>query len=230
MSRVVVCSIALTVLVGGNVFAAADEPVTTAANETEGKKADGAETSVPLAETSRLSEDLIYSVNRSPQRTFDTSRSVEVITSEEIQRRAGRGLADILADTAGIYVRRFLVSGGSAVVRGLAGNQVLILVDGVKLTNGTWGSTSADYLNLVNVSQIERVEIVRGVVSVLGTESLGGTINIITKKGSPNGDAVTGTVGFRYATADESASVPLTLMGQAGKFRYSAGADHARSE
>lgn len=176
-----------------------------------------------LAETSRLSQDLIYSVNRSPERTFDTARSVEVITAEEIQRRAGRGLADILAETAGVHVRRALVSGGAAVVRGLAGNQVLILVDGVKLTNGTWGSVSADYLNLVDVSQIERVEIVRGVVSVLGTESLGGTINIITKKGPPAADVVTGTVGVRYATADESTSLPLTLMGQSGKFRYSAG-------
>jgi outer membrane receptor protein involved in Fe transport len=209
MSKVAVTSIVIALCIGST--AAADN------------QAASAEPTTSLAETSRLSEDLIYSVNRSPERTFDTSRSVEVISAEHIQRHAGRGLADILADTAGIFVRRPLVSGGAAVVRGLAGNQVLILVDGVKLTNGTWGSLSADYLNLVDVSQIERVEIVRGVVSVLGTESLGGTINIITKKGPPNGSGITGSVGARYGTADESMSVPLTLMGQAGRFRYSAG-------
>jgi hemoglobin/transferrin/lactoferrin receptor protein len=180
-------------------------------------------TADPLAETDRLSEDLIYSVTRSPERTFDTARSVLVITAEDIRRRAGRGLADILADSAGIYVRRGLVSGGAAVVRGLAGNQVLILIDGMKLTNGTWGDEMGDYLNLVDISQIERVEIVRGVVSVLGTESLGGTINIIMKKGSPGGEKVTGLVGFRFSTADRSTSVPVAVMGQVGKLRYSAG-------
>src|SRR6185295_20041667 len=39
-----------------------------------------------LAETARLSENLIYSVNRTPERPFDTARSVEVITSDEIAR------------------------------------------------------------------------------------------------------------------------------------------------
>ncbi|HEX7153983.1 MAG TPA: TonB-dependent receptor [Thermoanaerobaculia bacterium] len=176
-----------------------------------------------LQETSRLSQDLIYSVNRSPERPFDTARAVDVITAEEIANRPGRGLADILEETTGVYIRRWGASGGAAVVRGLSANQVLILIDGVKLTNGTWGSETSEYLNLVDVSQIDRVEVVRGVVSVLGTESLGGIINIITKKGPPGGETVTGTVGLHYSSGDRGFAVPLTIAGQAGKLRYSAG-------
>jgi hemoglobin/transferrin/lactoferrin receptor protein len=176
-----------------------------------------------LGETSRLSQDLIYSVNRTPERPFDTARAVDVITAEEIANRPGRGLADILEETAGVYIRRWNSSGGAAVVRGLSANQVLVLIDGVKLTNGTWGSETAEYLNLVDLSQIDRVEVVRGVVSVLGTESLGGIINIITKKGPAGNEKVTGSVGLRYSTGDRAFSVPLTLAGQTGKLRYSAG-------
>lgn len=222
MSRIILLFVAIALLIAPGLMAAAEEPVPAIVQPKPESIVHG-ENVDPLAETDRLSEDLIYSVNRSPERTFDTARSVLVITAEQIRRRTGRGLADVLAESAGIYVRRGLVSGGTAVVRGMANNQVLILVDGVKLTNGTWGDEMGDYLNLVDVSQIERVEIVRGVVSVLGTESLGGTINIIMKKGSPGGEAVTGLVGIRFSTADGSISVPLALMGQIGKFRYSAG-------
>ncbi|HEX9982236.1 MAG TPA: TonB-dependent receptor [Thermoanaerobaculia bacterium] len=176
-----------------------------------------------LGETSRLSQDLIYSVNRTPERPFDTARAVDVITAEEIANHPGRGLADILEEAAGVYIRRWNSAGGAAVVRGLSANQVLILVDGVKLTNGTWGSETTEYLNLVDIAQIDRVEVVRGVVSVLGTESLGGIINIITKKGPSGDEKVTGTVGIRYSTGDRAFAVPVTIAGHFGKLRYSAG-------
>ena len=53
---------------------------------------------------------------------------------------------------------------------GSLNRQVMILVDGVKINNATWraASRSKEQLNLIDTSSIERIEIVRGVVSVLG--------------------------------------------------------------
>ncbi|HEX7677114.1 MAG TPA: TonB-dependent receptor plug domain-containing protein, partial [Thermoanaerobaculia bacterium] len=134
--------------------------------------------------TDRMGEDLIYSVNRVPERAFDTARSVEVVTSEELWRKNGLTLADVLADLPGVSVQQSTYYGGVPSIRGLNGKQVQILIDGVRLNNATWGGFETNVLNMIDVSMIERIEIVRGVVSVFGSESLGGVINIITRKSS----------------------------------------------
>src|SRR3954452_16940227 len=149
-----------------------------------------------------LSEGLIYSVDRVPERAFDTARAVEVITVREVWRKSGMSLAEVLQHEAGVSVINYDAPGGVPIVRGLHGKQVLVLIDGVKVNDTMWRSASKDYLGIVDLSQIERIEIVRGVVSVLGTESLGGVINIITRKGPPGTETFGGTIGTRYATSE----------------------------
>ena len=172
------------------------------------------------ADTSKLSEDLIYSVNRTPEHTFDTARAVEVITIDDLWRKSGLTLADVLVDEAGFIKYRTNQYSSAGLLRGLIGKQVLILIDGVKVNNALYGDTPN--MDLIDLSQVERIEIVRGVVSVLGTESLGGVINIITRKG-PQGDKVFGgTLTTRYSSAANVFSTPVQVYGQAGKVRYAA--------
>jgi outer membrane receptor protein involved in Fe transport len=171
-----------------------------------------------------LQESLIYSVDRVPERLFDTSRAVEVITQEQIQQSNPRSLADLLEEQAGLSVSAS-PAGGLTIIRGLSGKQVMLLVDGVKVNNATWGALTREYINIVALDQIDRVEIVRGVVSVLGTESLGGVVNVITKKGSPNGQSFGGTIGARYASSDQSLSTPLEIFSSSQHLRFDAGID-----
>ncbi len=66
-------------------------------------------------------------------------------------------------------------------MRGLVGNRVLILVDGVRLNNGIYRLDPKQYLNTIDIHQIERIEVVRDPGSVLyGSDAPGGVINIIT--------------------------------------------------
>jgi outer membrane receptor protein involved in Fe transport len=180
------------------------------------------------ADTSKLSEDLIYSVNRTPEHTFDTARAVEVITIDDLWRKSGLTLADVLVDEAGFIKYRTNQYSSAGLLRGLIGKQVLILIDGVKVNNALYGDTPN--MDLIDLSQVERIEIVRGVVSVLGTESLGGAINIITRKG-PQGDQVFGgTLTTRYSSAANVFSTPVQLYGQAGKFRYAASMNYLKAD
>jgi len=85
-------------------------------------------------------------------------------------------------------------------IRGLDSNRVLILVDGERLNNSrTSTGQSGVEIGLVDNSQIESVEVVRGSGSVLyGTDALAGTINIITRDTPLRRDS-----GFRFgATLD----------------------------
>ena len=148
---------------------------------------------------SKLSNELIYSVNRTPERPFETARAVEVITAEDIWRSNAMSLSDILLEAPGFLKYRTTQASVTGVVRGLVGRQVLILIDGVKVNDTLSGDVPN--FDLIDVSQVERIEIVRGVVSVLGTESLGGVINIITKRAPGDGQAVGGTIGARFSSA-----------------------------
>jgi hemoglobin/transferrin/lactoferrin receptor protein len=176
-------------------------------------------------------EGLIYSVARTPERTFDTSRAVEVITGDEIRRRNGITLGDLLQEEVGVTLAAPHAGGGAAVIRGLSGNQVMFMIDGVKVNNSTWRDATAtkEELNLIDPSMIERIEIVRGVVSVLGTESLGGVVNIITRRGPDSNTALGGTIGARFATGDHSIGIPIQLFGQNEKMRYTLGGTYLNS-
>lgn len=175
---------------------------------------------------SDLSERLIYSVDRVPERPFDTARAVEVITIADLWRKSGMTLADVLQHEAGIAVINYNAAGGVPVIRGLHGKQVLVMIDGVKLNDSMWRSSSKDYLGVIPLAAVERIEIVRGVVSVLGTESLGGVINIITRKGPPGNEGFGAAVGFRYSSANQAFTFPLEIYGRTDKLRWIAGAEY----
>jgi vitamin B12 transporter len=67
-------------------------------------------------------------------------------------------------------------------IRGANANQVLILVDGVRVSSPTLGQTD---LSDISPEQIDRIEVIRGPQSTLyGADAIGGVVNIITRKGN----------------------------------------------
>jgi hemoglobin/transferrin/lactoferrin receptor protein len=170
----------------------------------------------------KMSEKLIYSVGRTPERTFDTARDVEVITREEIVRANAQNLGQLLERRLGFAVLNG-ESGSMPILRGLAGKHVMFLIDGVKVNNATWRGASKEYLAIFDLSQIERIEIVRGVVSVLGMESLGGVVNIITTKAPTEQRPFMGVFRTRYSSADASFMPTILASGAIGRLRYAAG-------
>ena len=72
--------------------------------------------------------------------------------------------------------------GGSPFIRGLVGNQVLVLIDGIRLNNATFRYGPNQYLNTIDSWQIERIEVMRGSGSIqYGSDALGGVVNIISR-------------------------------------------------
>ena len=111
------------------------------------------------------------------------AKLVTVITKEEIARQPVQSIQDLLKTVAGVDVRQ---RGGNGVqsdisVRGGTFDQVAILLNGANLTNPQTGHYSFDLP--VNLSDIERIEIIQGPSSLLyGASAFSGGINIITKK------------------------------------------------
>ncbi len=145
-----------------------------------------------------VTETVTVTAERTQVSAMDTAKPVSVIGREELERKAINSVGDVfrtLPGTSTVNEGAFQVRPR---IRGLDSNRVLILVDGERLNNSrTSTQQSGIELGLVEVSQIETVEVIRGSGSVLyGTDALAGTINIITKDVPARRDN-----GFRFGAS-----------------------------
>jgi outer membrane receptor protein involved in Fe transport len=129
----------------------------------------------------RVDESVMVSAIRTDRREFDVPRSTVVVPRAALDERADRTAPEVLQDRSGGWVQKTNHGGGSPFLRGLVGNQVLVLIDGVRLNNATFRLGPNQYMNTVDAFSLDRVEIVRGSGSVMyGSDAMGGVINLIT--------------------------------------------------
>lgn len=172
-------------------------------------------------------EPLLVTATRTPVPISQVVADVTVITREDIERQASGTMVDLLSRVAGFQVARNGGPGTDANVylRGGETRHIAVLVDGVRIdTQNTSGGASWQLLNL---SQIDRVEIVRGPVSALyGSDAISGVVQIFTKRGkgpaSLDLGASIGELGF--------AKTDASLSGGAGMFDYAVSASRERSD
>lgn len=141
---------------------------------------------------------------RTPVRLSEAISEVTVIDRSQLDRVAGRTLAELLAQQPGLQLSS---NGGlgktaSVFMRGLEARHTLLLVDGVRVGSATVGSPSLDNLPL---ESIERIEIVRGPMSSLyGAGAMGGVIQVFTRRATTgstlNAKAGVGSNGWRQAS------------------------------
>jgi hemoglobin/transferrin/lactoferrin receptor protein len=114
----------------------------------------------------------------------ETASSVNVIGQEEIRRSGARSVGDLLRGEPGLAVATDGSVGVDPIIRGLKRDQVLVLIDGVRV-NAMQPPARGSLASYVSVDLIERIEVIRGPNSVLyGGGAMGGVINIITRGGS----------------------------------------------
>ena len=159
-------------------------------------------------------DTVIVTANRTPQRAEDVIPDTVVISSEDIARAGAGSVADVLRRQRGIEISRNGGAGTNTTVflRGANSNQVVVLVDGVRIGSATTGAAS---WNAIPLSSIDHIEIVYGPLSSLyGADAIGGVVQIFTKKsaGAPAFNASAG--GGTYGTNQYDASVTGSTGGE----------------
>jgi len=182
----------------------------------------------PMEDVYTLAETVV-STTKAETDLYLVPQHVSIVSEKRIEQRIPSTTPDLFDRLSGILVQKTNWGGGSVFIRGLTGKHILILVDGVRLNNSLYRSGPHQYLNTLDPNIIERIEVVRGPMSVLyGSDALGGTINIITKKRKDTGQDVAGNVeGFgKYGSAAQEGAGRLQLEGNAKRFTGLAGATY----
>ncbi|KJD36474.1 TonB-dependent receptor [Tamlana sedimentorum] len=117
----------------------------------------------------------------------ENSRTITVVSSEDIKKSAATNMADLLQQVAGVDIRRRGTGGSQAdlYIRGGGFDQTLLLIDGIKMDDAQTGHHTMNAALPLEV--IERIEIIKGPAArVFGQNAFTGAINIVTKSNLKN--------------------------------------------
>lgn len=138
-------------------------------------------------QTEEKLEEVIINSSRIDLPFKENSRTITVITAEQIKQSAATNVADLLQQFAGVDVRRRGTTGMQAdlYIRGGGFDQTLLLVDGFKLDDAQTGHHTMNLALPIEV--IDRIEIIKGPAArVFGQNAFTGAVNIVTKKKPEN--------------------------------------------
>lgn len=128
--------------------------------------------------------EVVVTATRHAEEVKAVPSAVEIITAEDIKAIGADNLTSALRLATNLNLSEAGMTGNAVSLRGMSTNHTLILIDGKRMTGEDTSVTQNVYqLNRLNISDVERIEIVRGPGSALyGSDAMGGVINIITKR------------------------------------------------
>jgi len=151
------------------------------------------------------------------------TRDLDILTREEISRLPVHSVPELLQYMGGIDMQQRSVSGIQAdfSLRGSSFEQVLILLNGVRLNDAQTGHHNADIP--LNIEDIDRIEILHGhASSIYGPDGYGGVINVITRASNCNQSSIQlGTGSFGTIQSGFSQALKLGTLGTHWTIKHS---------
>jgi len=160
----------------------------------------------------------------------NSGKVITKITAEELNKMQGQSIAEIIGRTVGIEVNGVRSNAGqnlSYFVRGGRNRQVLVMIDGIQVTDPSQIANDYD-LRLLNADQVESIEILKGASSTLyGSGAATAVINIKLKKATKKKLNVNlrSTVGTNRSSEDKSYALEdfrnsISINGTIDNFTY----------
>lgn len=199
----------------------------------------GAAQTLQAPQANTLSEVLV-SGSRHEQLSDDLPLSIDVVDARTLQDTQSRNLREAVRSLPNVSVKRsparFAVGGTTASagrdgnvginIRGLGGNRVLMLVDGIRLPRSYAFRTTTFDREYLSLELLKRVELVRGPASALyGSDGMVGLVNFITSEPADflqggagiAPKAMGGRVAAGWSGDDRGRTLAATVAGQASE-------------
>src|SRR2546421_5203927 len=161
----------------------------------------------PLALAQSPEDTIVVTAARLPQTWSQTLQPVKIITAEDIAQSGQQTVVEVLQGLGGVEITS---TGGfgqpsSVFMRGANSGHTLVLVDGMRISSATAGTTAFEN---VPIAQIERIEIVFGQMSGLyGADAIGGGQTKFSKRGRYTPGASVSVGAGSYDTNSASAGI-----------------------
>ena len=175
-------------------------------------------------------DTVVVTATRSERSTFDAPQPVTVLDSRLFRQRLPNGVADLFRDFPGLDASGVGPNQRRPEIRGMRGQRILLLQDGIRLQNSRRQQDFGE-IPALGGSALERVEVVRGPSSVLyGSDAIGGVVNIISRDTRAQQAQLSGDITYRYGSAGRLSQPSGSIATRVGRLALSADAAYRESE
>ncbi|MEW5852868.1 MAG: TonB-dependent receptor [Myxococcota bacterium] len=182
---------------------------------------------LPRAQGEEVTDPMVNAATGTPNLRSQSGRALDVVDQQDLARSGVRTTPEALELVPGVFVARPYYGGPTATVHGLGGNQVLVTVDGVRMSHALSRPGYGSLLATVDPYAVERLEVLRGAAATLhGHEAVGGVVAVQEREPERSEDLVVHTDGSGFfRTQDQGRGVRLYAEGGLGPFAASLGGD-----
>ena len=158
-------------------------------------------------------------VFRSATSLFDTPHAASIVSRRDITEKLAPDIFHALQNEVGVLMQSTAAGQASPYVRGLTGQQVLMLIDGIRMNNSIYRFGPNQYFNTIDIGMVDHIEVMRGPASVYwGSDAMGGAINVVSRgadvhSGAYHGDYRGADFTQYFNTANSSPYSRLNVEG-----------------
>jgi len=185
------------------------------------------------ADTLKLKPIILDPINvtatREEKGVFETAAPVSVVDTLAVREQKPNNVADLIRDLPGIDINGVGANQERPTIRGQRGQRILLLEDGLRLNNARRQADFGELPAIVDVTGVQRVEVVRGPASVLyGSDAIGGVVNMLQSKAPAfgQGDLYRGNLSFSWRDQGDQLWPSGEVYGRAGHIGYGASASY----
>lgn len=163
---------------------------------------------VQLEENPISLSEVVISSNKWEEKKIETPNRIEKINMQEVALQNPQTTADLLGTSGYVFIQKSQLAGGSPMLRGMATNRVLFVVDGVRMNTAIFRAGNLQNVISIDVNELESTEILFGPGSVMyGSDAIGGVMDFqtLTPRFADTTDKkvfTSGTALMRFSTAN----------------------------
>lgn len=160
-------------------------------------------------------DEIVVSASKFQQSKRDIPQKITSITAKSIAFSNPQTSADLLENSTNVFVQKSQLAGGSPMIRGLSTNRLLLMVDGVRMSNAIFRGGNIQNVISVDPFTIQKTEVTLGAGSVVyGSDAIGGVLSFYTENPQLSYTDSLYFKGYavgRYATANKEKTGHLSL-------------------
>jgi len=171
-------------------------------------------------------EVIVISASRTEKKLNDVAGSISVVTAEDLEKYVIGDMNQLFKYDPSVVVTGSAGGAQNFTVRGMGGDRILMIKDGMRMNEGYGANGSNDIVGrgFIETDTLKQVEVAKGAASSLyGSDALGGIVVFTTKDASDylnEGDVFAGDVKLGYNSDGKQSNIGATLALETGSFEH----------